>query len=221
MQGDADFWDAHRKSARLPTPKTTKHGFSELVGTNKKINVSSVDVVQATTLDAVSIYKSRFPGSSIAIHNFANGFAPCAHNVTGNTQEEYLFRRTNLSRTLVDAFYPLKCDSLLSTRVNILDTYTNIDVITSAALDSPVLYHDTWYNGDYLYTEKVLSTTLLLSNTYDIFITGAWGCGLFANPKKDVCELWNKLIPVYGGANIVFAIPDTATYTFFKQYIAI
>lgn len=219
MQGDDDFWESWRKSASLPIPETTKLTFKQLHKTNKKTAPSNICVALGNTLDSATYYRHVFPSASIVVHNFANGFAPCADACVGETQEEFLVRRTNVLRGLHRDLYPLKKDVLLSKNVRLLQHPMRVDVISSAALDTPVLQDGRWVRGDYEHTRQTMATTLLASNTYDIFITGAWGCGLFRNPIEEMCNLWNELIPLYGGKKIVFAIPDRKTYDIFEHYI--
>jgi uncharacterized protein (TIGR02452 family) len=70
--------------------------------------------LQQTTVEAALICHRIYP--RICIHNFANNEAPAWNVFGGNTQEEHLFRKTNLSYSLDKKMYPI-CEGRTRTSI--------------------------------------------------------------------------------------------------------
>lgn len=221
MQGDNKFWDAHRKSLTLNVAETRLYNFTNYGPIDYKPNIEIIDM---DTISAMKKYKDE--RLSVCIHNFANGELPCAHLVVGKSQEEVLFRTTTLSTCLTMNFYPLNSNVLLSKGVisfNIDNDYEKnyiFDVLSSATIVDPFIFRNDYLPKDKQILKQTMLNTLEAVKNYDVFITGAWGCGLFNNPIYNMCQLWNECLQITGPKRVVFAIPDNKINEF-KKYINI
>jgi len=217
---------------------TTQNYEPYIVFSNKNIN------------DLSRFILSKYPKLKILIHNFANNFAPCDNKFGGNTQEEQLFRQTNLGLTLLDIpkLYPIcliNPETKIASEINILytpmisifkdsnnnylDKVNTVGVVTSAASAYPrsISIDYDIHKDDYYYPAEKKTMLdkihLMLStaekNKYDVFITGAWGCGAFCNPTYGLAKLWRAAIRQHNVPCVIFAIPDKDLCEKFKKII--
>lgn len=102
------------------------------------------------TLKTVQYYSKK--SQKICILNFANPIAPAADDIMHNTQEEILFRDTDLHKYLSRDFYPIMDETVLYSRNVVLlrdrapgklfdidDKLIKFDVISSCALINPAI----------------------------------------------------------------------------------
>lgn len=230
---------------KKPTPKIIKihqgtirtNSSKEKQKEQQKEQLTKVVFEEIDTLDCAQKYK----GLKILVLNFANGMYPCKDTIKGDTQEEDLCIRTNLAVSLRREFYPLGETIVYSTDITIIkDNKTtgyrilrpkeqqSIDVVTVEAISNPKIRFEPntkkfYYEnpGDKDLTRAKIRTMLYVAEKkkYDLFITGAWGCGKFHNPRKEMCELWKEQIKCHNIPNIIFAIPDKKLLETFKSNI--
>ena len=236
-KADSYFKDTYSKLNDYPKCKTTVLDVPEMYDECDNGELPEVEFVKLGTLEAAELYTSK--NNKVVIHNFANPYKPCWGVVYDFTQEEIIFRQTNLAAGLSKELYPITNKVLYTENVTVFKDrigiknklfemrqkpYT-IDVVSSAALHSPILIRNKYQKCDRDATSKLVYNTLMASSEskdVDIFITGAWGCGIFENPIEEMCEIWHNEIHrvsknkrfVSRVKKIVFAIPDDKIYTF-------
>jgi uncharacterized protein (TIGR02452 family) len=226
MEGDDYYWDTYTLCKYLPIPESIVYD-SQPMGRRAKKRPTII-FSPLGTLECAKIYDH----TSVAIHNFANPNKPCWGVVKGMSQEEILFRQTNLGMTLMEEWYPITNKVIVSRDVIVMKDFGdgnfpvrkdhfNVDVITSAAINTPKLKKKRMNQKDHDHTEMILRWTLAAASQYDTFITGAWGCGLFNNPIPEMCEIWNTVLKdIEVPPTVIFAIPDNKLEQF-KKYIEV
>lgn len=210
-------------------PQSEKIEFLDL-----KLNTGIKTIIlfeQLGSIEAAAKYLTMKP----VVLNFANGQSPCWNCVTEYTQEEDLFRRTTLGKTLTNDLYPLNDSLIVSKNVTVIktgqmDNYYSllkksykIDIISCAALFKPRLRFS---KGAVFYSNmkdkesmrlRIRNVLYQASKISDVFIVGAWGCGAFENPVTDICILWKEEIKKCRVKIVIFAIPDKFTYDKFQR----
>jgi uncharacterized protein (TIGR02452 family) len=171
-------------------------------------------------------------GKSILLHNFANNYTPCDDCFMGNTQEEQIFRRSNIKDFLTIDLYPIDITDkvrvvrpgLIISKDILFDNDVKFDVATSAALIGPETIELSWpHNNKYIYKrpeeENIMAQKIHMllkeAEKYDYFVTGAWGMGVFDNPEYGLLKIWNNLIPLYN-VRAIFAVPPSRRETFLR-----
>lgn len=207
------------------------------VAYNTKITVKEQDC-----LDVAKEYFFEKGGASIALVNFANPTNPGGGFKEGaRAQEEQICFRTtlagfmqyNLDNREENKFYPLTAEgraggAIHTPNVTVFregkakqyafmdDTLLKIGVITSAAVQCPILSGKLDYarEDDKEMMKTLIRTQLHAAKTYkyDTVILGAFGCGVFGNPPKVVAQLYDEVIAqefknVF--KEIIFAIIDS------------
>lgn len=235
--------DTMEWSADFPAPTTTEVKLEHDASAPSGAHVHVVEVWQDDTLEAVARLRDA---GRVACLNFANPEAPCWNCVMGDTQEEDLWRRTNLSRTLVHSMYPLQGRTLLSRDVLLLRKRTDeggvrryerhaapfqsFDVVTCAALMWPTLAAGCLTRRDCYETVRRMHTILAAGAHADVLVLGAWGCGAFANPAAEMVHLWECALchapspapgrmPMPMPKRVVFAVPDPYMFTLFQSHL--
>lgn len=196
---------------------------------------TEISVVNSDSIDAGLDAKRH--GFNPVILNFAN-----RHNAGGGVlngaraQEETIFRRTNLFRSLyqfmpyTEAFgvpkspfqYPMNKDfgGIYSPEVTVfrafdysfLDVPEKVSFVSVAALNRPKLINDRIAPELIAGTLNKMRTILRigLHHGHDAIILGAFGCGAFQNPPRHIAELFREVIHENEFRNkykkIVFAI---------------
>ncbi|KAK3708344.1 hypothetical protein LTR37_011609 [Vermiconidia calcicola] len=180
--------------------------------------------------------------SKVAVLNMASALRPGGGFLEGaNGQEEFLCARSTLYPSLWDEFYRLPEVSAVHTPDVLVfrendpdahDLHRNdryfIDVISSSMLrfsdakgdgcSCGVSYCDR--HRDLVLRKMKAVLRIAQSKGVEKLVLGAWGCGSYGNPVKEVAKAWRKVIAGaprqrrpnaerWEGINeIVFAIPD-------------
>ena len=187
---------------------------------------TTVQVVNATTLQASCGLVAQ--GEQPLVLNFANGISPGGGFLHGaRAEEEVLCRSSALYATLEgDAMYehhlarpePDSTDwVILSPEVPVfrddagvaLERTWTLDVITSAA---PVAHRvGQPKSGDLLQRRIHRVLEVAASQSSEVLVLGAWGCGAFGNdPLRTARDFRSALEGEFGGVfrHVVFAITD-------------
>ena len=186
--------------------------------------------------------KTRQTKPNVAVLNMASAVKPGGGFLEGNnSQEEFLCTRTTVYPSLWDSFYRLPDFSGIYTpdvlvfrdhlpAANDLpkrDRYF-VDVISSSMIrfsdakaedcSCGVSYCDR--HRDLVLRKMKAVLRMAQSKGIEKLILGAWGCGVYGNPVKEIAKCWRKVIAGaprqrrpnaerWEGINeIVFAIPD-------------
>jgi uncharacterized protein (TIGR02452 family) len=176
---------------------------------SKSFNVTPIiRIINADTLEAARSLYTPHPTDRIGVLSMASPLRPGGGVLTGATsQEESLCMRTTLYPSLRDNFYRLPEDALIYTpdilvfRNQDLSTLPKnerffVDVLSCAALRFPELE-----NGRYIDKDREVMTKKLrlimraaVSRGCKRLVLGAIGCGAYANPVKEVAEIFRKVI---------------------------
>lgn len=194
---------------------------------------------------------------NVAILNMASPMRPGGGFLDGaNSQEEFLCARTSLFPSLWDSFYRLpEVGGVYTPDVMVFRDSTPeandlakrdryfVDVVSAGMFRFPdsrgrsedressctcgVSYCD---NDRDLVTRKMKAVMRMAeSKGVERLVLGAWGCGAYGNPVKEVAKIWRKVIA--GGPRqrrpnaerwdgikeIVFAIPDRSMVREFER----
>ena len=200
---------------------TTKHTFKEIsmFPPNKKEGNIIVEPIDTIT----SAMKHSLTGKT-CILNMASYKRPGGGVRNGSmSQEECLFRSTNLYKTLVKDFYPLSDRECLYTKdalivkdgdYGTLISNITIDCVTMAAINLNKIHKDYEYfetttNEDSLSDFELIRNyedmtkmkiRLMLSlahkNGCDNIILGAWGCGVYSNDPNEVSQFFHDVLNI-------------------------
>jgi len=180
---------------------------------------TSVDLEAKGTIDSILEQYPRY--DNILALNMANATRVGGGWLTGaEAQEEYLFRRTDLHKTLRDKLYPMMEDEVIyspSVRVLFDDEYSVIDpehtvaFVSVAAVRDPRITRDgelTEYDWTEMYYKVRLIFHIAAMNKHDCLILGALGCGAFHNPPNVIATIFAEMCSEYAGhfKKVVFAI---------------
>jgi len=192
-----------------------------------------VSVVHDDMFKLVKKLIRLYPDKKVLFHNFANNDKPCAGIIKGGSQEVQLFRRSNISQSLTPDLYPISPGIILSQ--NVSHGGVKFDVATIATLCHPkkkeVGRDDNGNDNDLIFeefadpieakeTEARMKLLLKLATNYDIFLTGAWGCGVFGNPIYGLCKMWNRLLKKYRIETTIFCTYSDTEYDHFNNFIS-
>lgn len=198
--------------------------FAVEVDTHK---AGKVDVIPCRTLQAALKLHDEFPGTKIAVLNFAASQTPGGGVLGGSrAQEESLCRSSTLYASLTtetahEGFYSYhhdnKCgwlasdtctyspdviicrddDEYIPARLKPED-FVKIDVVTCAA---PHIFSNITISNDELFAIHLSRAKNILRvcayNGVDIFIGGAFGCGAFHSPAEIVAGAWREALKDY------------------------
>ena len=172
-------------------------------------------ILQIDTISAARKLHLSAPSAKIAILNMASPLRPGGGVLTGATsQEEFLCTRTTLLPSLKDEFYRLPelgavwtSDCLVfrdvdGNNLSKADRFY-VDVITASMLRFPELKDgkdglmSTWANEQDL--ELVLEKMRIVmraisSNGIQRVVLGAWGCGAYGNPVREIARAWRTVL---------------------------
>lgn len=200
------------------------------------LHATKIEITDSCTIHAAL---DEYPGSEkILLLNMANATTIGGGWLTGaEAQEEYLFRRTDLHKTLVEGLYPMKKHEVIYSPVVRLIYDVNYDpivpdhyvsVVSVAAACRPHLL-----NGHlpmYLLNETREKVRLIFHlaamNRHDCLVLGALGCGAFRNPPADMAHICADMCDEYAGyfKKIVFAIKcvqdDSNLETFQRVFLS-
>jgi len=204
--------------------------------------VVKVDVVNADCIDTCIRIIKENPESRVGLLNMASEYKPgggVANPRFIMAQEEELCRRLSLYPTLMQQKYPLNVDEIIYTpNVKILKSadykeytkYLNITgVISSAAIRRPILSENGYYSSEDI--ELLNNKIQMLLETFeyhniDNLVLGAWGCGVFRNPPRQVALTFKKILFSdrfkYSFKQVIFAVAvikphDQKNYDEFKH----
>ena len=223
-------FDHYKKNNNLPSV-IYKYGHFNIK--QKPANYDNIKVLNMDTLDAYQLLLNNGYKNPVLL-NLANGIKPCWGQILGYSQEEVLFRRTNLHKALNSKYYPLrdtliytpKVEVYLNSDFKLLDKIFNVNIITCDAVDCPMLkngkFSKTIYNMTYEKIENILLTAIV--NKHDSIILGAFGCGVFNNPPEQIANIFLEVINKYGGHFkiiyfAVLSINDDENYNIFKNIL--
>lgn len=196
----------------IPSSETYYHdgSASDLpeIDYNTRYEVIDIDTLEATR-------KLVEAGFNPLVLNMANGDAPCGGDVSGNSQEEELFRRTSAHLSLSRSYYPLDPrECLYSPEVFILREVDNsiipsskertrFAMISVAAINSPMLNHQSRAyarDADYQLMRDKIETIFQVGilHGHDSLVLGALGCGAFKNPPGQVAAIFHQMCESYG-----------------------
>lgn len=182
----------------------------------------------------------------LAILNMASPLRPGGGVLTGATsQEEFLCTRTTLYPSLKDEFYRLPEIGLIYTKDVLVFADASgedlpktqrfhVDVVTAAMLRMPDT--KTGDDGEPTWAQQQDRETVILkmrmvlralvSHGITHVVLGAWGCGAYANPLREVARCW-KLVLLgskkgrkedwSGLRDVVFAITTPGQVEVFAQ----
>ncbi|KAK0451944.1 hypothetical protein EV421DRAFT_2076023 [Armillaria borealis] len=212
------------ESAQLLTPEPLDTKRTEL----KHAAPCIIRVVAKDTLDAAHDMLNSRPCAKVGILSMASELRPGGGFLSGaNSQEESLCMRTTLYPSLSESFYRLPelgCvytpDVCVFRRQNdeygySMDTtrpgeWWFVDVISSAAVRGPEIDDNT---GGYAYDAdrdlmrekiKVVLRAAVAQNCRRL-VLGAFGCGAFGNPPREVAQLFRRVLLGRQGRNSEFA----------------
>lgn len=152
---------------------------------------------------------ARFSQESgqVCILNMASSFKPGGGVVRGaRSQEENIARRSNLVAMLDQQMYPIPSTAMLySPRVtvfkdadyNLLNERFVVSVLTCAAIRNPKLNREGLYHEDQsvLMYNKIRGMILLAIHFKQRrLVLGAFGCGAFNNPPREVASLFHHCL---------------------------
>ncbi|KAF2723739.1 hypothetical protein K431DRAFT_199669, partial [Polychaeton citri CBS 116435] len=203
--------------------------------------------------------KSTSNTQNVTILNMASPLKPGGGFLEGaNSQEEFICTRTTLYPSLWDSFYRLpEIGGIWTPDVMVFRDHTPeandlakkdryfVDVITSGMLRFPEVKGKTeggekpegcscgvsYCDRDReLVTRKMKAVMRIAqANGAQKLVLGAWGCGAYGNPVKEVAKIWRKVIVGSprqrrpnserwnGIQEIVFAIPDRTMLREFEK----
>jgi len=193
------------------------------------VSVRNEDCIDA----CVRIIQER-PGIRLGLLNMASERSPGGGVTRGaHAQEEDICRRTTLYPTLTQQRYPIAHDELMySPNVKVVkgSDYSRLQsplvniagVVSAAAVRFPALDGI----GQYREADLVLmkNKVRMVLETFEFhkithLVLGAWGCGAFRNPPKQVAEIFRDTLKEFGFVHVTFAI--TTPYANDRRNLAI
>ena len=159
----------------------------------------AVSVIDKDTIDLARQYVRPL------VMNLADDFFPggCVYTGSG-AQEESLFRRTNLFRSLLQSFYPIKADeAVYSPGVAVfkeseangfarIEPPFELDFVSCPGIRHPQLTEEgalTEADRRKLTKKIELVLDVAVSNGHDTIVMGALGCGAWLNPPAEVAAI--------------------------------
>ena len=218
--------------------------FNDLATRAKKIldtrvRDTAISVVNTTTLEAASTLREKYPNKNIVCLNFASAKNPGGGFLSGSgAQEESLARSSGLYESLIakQEYYnanrafksTLYTDHMIySPNVpvfrhdngKLLDKPYVVSFLTSPAVNAGVCMRRGTKKTEILEvmrrrTQKVLDAAIVMN--CDVFVSGAWGCGVFRNDPCEISGLFREFLGnsgIYAKAfkEVVFAVLDTSS----------
>ena len=208
---NVQIYEETKRLAPIPDQKSIKHKFEPQANKNKDKDGTSknkikVNIIDMDTLDAAKLFVKPL------VMNFADDKNPGGCVEFGAcSQEENLFRRTNLCHTLTyKNMYPIRFDeAIYSPNVTVFrknesaiyaimkdDERFLVDIISCPGLKYPRLKagHISKKDSDILANKIRLIFQLCRTYNHKVLIAGALGCGAWCNPPEDVAQAWKRII---------------------------
>ena len=199
--------------------------FESTINTETKATVTVVD--EDTLTVAQRLYDP-------CVLNFASHKRPGGYEsvmdlkMLINTQEEDLFRRSNLPELMdnpeVRSYYPLHgVNSIYCLATAAKNKFlVIIDEFDFGVIIVPAVVNPTQTDYDTIVQKKIERIfDIAQEMNHHSLVLGAWGCGIFHNDPKIIAELFKKEIKKRGKFFdiIVFAIPgkDSVNHKIFKE----
>ncbi|EON96958.1 putative tigr02452 family protein [Phaeoacremonium minimum UCRPA7] len=212
------------------------------------ISLRVTDTLQAAHELSISAVGAASHRARVAILNMASPLRPGGGVLSGaSSQEEWLCTRTTLYPSLREEFYRLpEVGGVYTPDVLVFRSWDSaaseldkkdrfyVDVITAAMLRFPDIEGE---GGEAGYAEQkdrdlVISKMravlrIVRSKGVDKVVLGAWGCGAYGNPVREIARAWRRVLlgarsrrdPVvkrkglidegWDGLEVVFAIKDS------------
>jgi uncharacterized protein (TIGR02452 family) len=160
----------------------------------------------------------------VGLLNMASDICPGGGSKRGSkAQEEDICRRTTLYPTLLQQHprYPLAHDNIIySPNVKVVKdgaysryhpaSFTNIaGIVSAAAIRRPTLSEfGELSQGDYDLLKNKIRMVLEVFEyaKMDHIVLGAWGCGAFCNPPRQVAAAFYEILQDFYFENVTFAI---------------
>lgn len=213
---------------------------STVVTETVQISLQVADTFQAAARLLESSKFKNAKSSRVAVLNMASNLRAGGGFLNGaSAQEESLCMRSTLYPALRDEFYRLpEFGGIYTSDVLVFRTHHEgapdlpkserffVDVVSSAMIRHPDVEEDD--DGEKCYAsqqdrtiaEKKMRAVMRMVRSKGVrrIVLGAWGCGAFGNPIKEVAALWKKVLlskqsgtsdtEDYNGMEVVFAIND-------------
>ena len=203
------FEDTKLKLDSYPTESETKiYDYTELVTPplTDKIKEGTIDVVSTDTITTVINLTKEFPNKRICMLNMASEKKPGGGVINGaKSQEECLFRCTDLYKTVVTDYYPLTIEQSLYTTDSIIIKdveYNDIAPIYVDCITIPAINLNKYNYEDNLYdviNERKIRLMLSLPKIHDcdIVVLGSWGCGVFGNEPEYISNKFKEVLDTF------------------------
>jgi uncharacterized protein (TIGR02452 family) len=182
----------------------------------------TIRIITTDTLTATQLFPSPAKSSkkdpNPCILNMASPLRPGGGVLTGATsQEEYLCARTTLLPSLQESFYRLPEYGGIYTQdvlvfrnalplaesageLNPTERYY-VDAISAGMLRFPELEGEedevkVLSKKDRAIVERKMRAVLRMVTSHGVkkLVLGAWGCGAYGNPVRDIAEAWSRVI---------------------------
>ena len=178
---------------------------------------TDVRVVDIDSIDA-ALQLAQSSGRRPLVLNLADDCFPGGCVSTGSgAQEESLFRRTSLCRTLTMHFYPIRDDEAVYSPcvvvmkaseaqgfARLAEPLPTLDFVACPAIRHPQLAEggDTLRDEDVTRLEIKVETVLQVAykKGHGALVIGAMGCGAWRNPPSHVAQIMRRVIERYPGA---------------------
>lgn len=211
-------------AAQFPSAPSNKIAYDSVYVCPKLHDGTYVYVTPQDTLDAARDCLDK--GLHPLVLNFADDLdaGGCVDGGSG-AQEESLFRRTNLYRTLLQSMYPIgPLEAVYSPCVTVfrepedrgyavLDTPFQVAVVSAPALKYPNVQSGRLRDADVLRLKKKIRLLFQIASAHghDALVLGAWGCGAWRNPPMHVAHVFREMLREFSGVmhTVVFACLDT------------
>lgn len=183
------------------------------------------EVTTEDTLDAARRLQQM--GLNPAVLNFADDDMAGGNVITGSgAQEESLWRRTNLCKTQLQAFYPLlgegsgPVEGIYTPAVTVFKSpesegYVDLGepwrvaIVSVPAIPYPLLEGGHMGPEDTALFRKKIELVLQIANRrgHDSLVLGAFGCGAWRGPPQQIAELFRDALREWNGVfrTVVFA----------------
>jgi uncharacterized protein (TIGR02452 family) len=210
-------WNDTLATAPTPVAKSVKVAHEPGFAMPPRFPRTDVRVVDADTIDAAQ-QLAESTGRRPLVLNLADDCFPggCVYTGSG-AQEESLFRRTGLCRTLTMHFYPIRDgEAVYSPGVAVLKAseaqgfarqappLPTLDFLACPALRHPQLdaSGSALREEDVARLEVKVETVLQAAykNGHGALVLGAMGCGAWRNPPHHVAQIMRRVLERYPGA---------------------
>ena len=190
--------------------------------------------VIVNNMDSFDMATGMESGGSVLVLNMASHRQAGGGVVNGaRAQEEELFRKSNYFQVLDQSYYPLHdTEVIYSPLVHIikdksytlLPNFPTVSCIAVAAIRNPKIGASGNYanEGDLATMNNKIDTIfkVAIMKGHSEIVLGALGCGAFANPPKEVAQIFADKIKIYRNyfKKIGFAVLSTGNNPNFEIF---